>query len=345
VVETPVADPGRARRFAYRGVTGGVILICIGTVLLLNTLGVLGWGVWFSLLKLWPLLLISIGVRRIFVNTRLHALSLLGPLMIAAATVWVVSAYEESPSFAAMPMESSETLELACPPASQSGPVRLDVDFAAGDLRVVAENKPRAEATPGAAVPAARTGLGGTVHYLGREPRPTCFGSGSLRVRPESWSHGFHIIGPFSWDENRWDARLASDLPVDVDLRLAAATADVDLSAFTLHHLEINAAASHVVLTLGTPTDRVPVKIRGAVDVLRLVLPAGVCFTVRRDRSLSSLDVDDDVLRNDGSRRLASRACVGTEDDGPRYDVDYDLPLSSVSIESEGRTALLSPAL
>ena len=39
------------------GLVGPAILVALGVVFLLNNLGYLGWGVWGTLLRLWPVLL------------------------------------------------------------------------------------------------------------------------------------------------------------------------------------------------------------------------------------------------------------------------------------------------
>src|SRR5512147_808345 len=111
----PPPDPVRSRRRAYRGISAGVALICVGVVLLLNTLGYVGWGVWFELLRLWPILLISIGLRWIFVNTPAHGLCLAGPLLIALTTFWVVSTYRGPGPFPRGDLRDAETLEFDCP--------------------------------------------------------------------------------------------------------------------------------------------------------------------------------------------------------------------------------------
>jgi len=50
-----------------RDISGGVVLILLGTIFLLNTLGYLPWSIWsgffITMLRFWPILIISIGVR------------------------------------------------------------------------------------------------------------------------------------------------------------------------------------------------------------------------------------------------------------------------------------------
>ena len=57
----------------------GLTFLLIGTILLANTLGILDWSVWLNLFKLWPLLVISLGISLIF---RGRGLAFMGPLII-----------------------------------------------------------------------------------------------------------------------------------------------------------------------------------------------------------------------------------------------------------------------
>src|SRR5262245_804704 len=92
------ADPVAPRRRFDKGVSMAVWMICVGVVLLLNTSGRLGWGVWLDLLSWWPVLLIAFGLRLIFQNTPLHPVTLLGPALIIATTVGVCWSYTGEPS-------------------------------------------------------------------------------------------------------------------------------------------------------------------------------------------------------------------------------------------------------
>ncbi|MFN2224851.1 MAG: LiaI-LiaF-like domain-containing protein, partial [Anaerolineae bacterium] len=44
-------------------ILGPVLLIAIGIILLLNTMGILEWSVWWRLIRLWPVLLIAAGLE------------------------------------------------------------------------------------------------------------------------------------------------------------------------------------------------------------------------------------------------------------------------------------------
>ena len=65
-----------------RGLLGPILLISAGILFLLNNLGVIGWDVWRSLINLWPILLIAIGLE-LLIGRR----SAIGSIIIALITV------------------------------------------------------------------------------------------------------------------------------------------------------------------------------------------------------------------------------------------------------------------
>lgn len=67
----------------------GLFLILIGVLFLLNNLNVIAWWVWADILALWPLLLIAIGIEKIFTKTRLQAIAYLAPVALAAIVLYV----------------------------------------------------------------------------------------------------------------------------------------------------------------------------------------------------------------------------------------------------------------
>ena len=75
--------PGQHRRVSL---VGPVILIGLGVVFLLNNMGVLAWSVWDVIFRLWPVLLIAVGLEII-----LSRLSPWGSLLALALTVIIIA--------------------------------------------------------------------------------------------------------------------------------------------------------------------------------------------------------------------------------------------------------------
>ena len=49
-----------------RNIFGGLLIVLLGIVFLLNNLGMIGWDIWWVFADFWPLILIALGVRLIF---------------------------------------------------------------------------------------------------------------------------------------------------------------------------------------------------------------------------------------------------------------------------------------
>jgi flagellar biosynthesis protein FlhB len=82
------------------GVVWPVFLIFTGSILLLNNLGVLPWGVWDSIWRLWPVIIVIIGLNMIFGKSGIgnFILGLVFTFIVFLVVSAVVAKY--NPSFA-----------------------------------------------------------------------------------------------------------------------------------------------------------------------------------------------------------------------------------------------------
>ena len=320
------------RRQTYRAISGGTTFICIGTILLLNTLDILEWGVWLDLLRLWPVLLISLGIRMLFIETALHPLCLVGPVLVVLATVWAADRFMTRVDAQLDQFDDVETVALECPAPSGGDPAHLDLGFEGGRLLLTS----RAAADPQAGDSPPSQGFHGEVRFSGENPSPTCDDDGDLRMGRKRRRRKFHMVLPLWEDwENYWETVLTSAAPVGVDVELERTTGEMDLRGLPLDRVALDTRASTVVVNLGPPRGVVPVRIDGAVSKLTLTVPEDTCFTVTRERRLSILKVEDSLKRTRRRRRLTADSCPDGKADGPRYEIRYDLPLSYVSVQTE----------
>ncbi len=69
----------------------GLVTVTIGLILLANTTGYLAWGVWWEIVQLWPVLLISAGLGILGRATHQGWLRVVGTLVVLAAFAYAVS--------------------------------------------------------------------------------------------------------------------------------------------------------------------------------------------------------------------------------------------------------------
>ena len=84
-----------------RSVIGPLFLVLLGTILLLNNFDLIPWSIWLQLLRLWPLILVFVGISLVisYVGSgKYHSLGqwVLGGLIVA--TIILVIAYPQSVS-------------------------------------------------------------------------------------------------------------------------------------------------------------------------------------------------------------------------------------------------------
>ena len=317
------ADPAvhpwvaQVRNATYKRIATGTWFLTAGIILLLNTLDRLPWGVWIDLLRLWPLLVISLGIRWTFVRTPLHPLALLGPLLVVGSAGYVVwsglSHQPEAIRWGAREIE--KTVSIACP--GGAGAARLDLGFDAGRLSLVSGRGDGAK------------GIAGSLRYAGDEPPRACSGK-RLRLGRESRLPHVRFLSPLRLGAKRWEARLAAPEPLAVNARVTAAAADLDLTGFALRDVALDAAGSDVALRLGAPAGRVRVDLTGAFSSIKVFVPEGTCWSLTRRRKLSFVRIDGE--RN-AARSITSPAC-GAARDGARYDIDVDLPIANVRVDT-----------
>lgn len=89
-----------SRRKHQHGVLGGVILLLIGVVFLLNNFGILPWQVWNVIWRFWPLILVVWGFEVIFGRALLGRIVVSFISLLLAAFVLVYAVSVVNPFFA-----------------------------------------------------------------------------------------------------------------------------------------------------------------------------------------------------------------------------------------------------
>jgi hypothetical protein len=122
---------------------------------------------------------------------------------------------------------------------------------------------------------------------------------------------------------------LISDIPVwEMKLELNATANEIDLSAFKVKELEIESNASAVNLKLGNLYEDVEVTINSNASSVSIKLPEDMRCIINRDNKLSSMKVHGFKKQNDGSYLSAK----GIEAVGTVY-LSVDASVSAVDIK------------
>ena len=74
----------------------GLILIALGVLIIMCNTGRLDWDYWLELATWWPVLLIAIGIEKIFQNSRMKFISFLSPIILVGTMGIVAMNYTGS---------------------------------------------------------------------------------------------------------------------------------------------------------------------------------------------------------------------------------------------------------
>ncbi|HEV8536389.1 MAG TPA: DUF5668 domain-containing protein [Candidatus Limnocylindria bacterium] len=265
-----------------RGVFWPVLLIAIGLVFLLQNFGVISGVSWLALARLWPLLLILIGLDIAFAPR--------WPLPTLATEVLVIAA----------------GLALVAYAPGVGGFIFFSHD---GGTGVTDASVPRGSATAlslrinGGAANSYRVTGGATAiveaHSANADLRVRTSGTSRVQVTidqvgPENIAV-FRTVPPAEIE-----VRIASDVPTSFDMNAAAGEFDVDLSDVRVTDARVNTGASAMRLVLPKPTGEVALRINGGASNIVVTVPDAVEAKLTTTGGLLSLRSDNPRLGTGG---------------------------------------------
>ncbi len=269
-----------------------LIFIGAGVILLLANLGYLPWQSWAMLWRLWPLLLVALGIdlligRRSMRGAVLSALLIL--LLIAGAAVVVLFAQNIPPIVQA---SSSADLRTESVHYSLAGAERasVSIDWASGTntLGALSDSDNLIE---------------GDITHRGRLIFDTATRGGRADVRLGSHFPGFWFA-PFDFEKSgseRWSVKLNPKVPLDLTLDSGSGRCDFDLSGLQLNSLNLDSGSG--AITLGLPSGR---SFEASVDSgsgsIAITLPKDAGAHVELNLGSGSFQPDERFRRTDRSR-------------------------------------------
>lgn len=267
-----------------RGLIGPILLIAIGIVLLLNTLNVLPWGIWGTLWRFWPVLLILIGLEILF--GRSSWVGSLIVLIVAVIAIVAIVLLSLTPTLLTTRTGERQTISQ---PLGDIRQAEVTIDFSVGSARLyrLADSPNLMEATidnaPGRRVETTWEVSGDT---------------GRLRIHEARTDFSFFpFLGPQV--DSRWEIGLSDRLPLALKLSTGVGQSTLDLSGLRLTRLELDTGVGQTLLTL--PAEgHFDVDIRGGVGNTVITVPRGLAVRVRASQGLGNVSVTvPDVLHQD----------------------------------------------
>ncbi|MRS12627.1 MAG: hypothetical protein EG823_06105 [Actinobacteria bacterium] len=305
--------------WTIKSLAEGLTVVAFGLVFLGQMTGYLDWKVWLNILKLWPLLLVSVGLEIIGKGVKSEWVRAIGSIVIIAGL-----------AYGSLVMTDTGGWPLTFVPAVES----KQFEFSEARDRSVDEGVARIDGGVGSLTVEAGDELATSE---GRSPFEPVFeveqGSRSADVRI---GLGDGTWGPMTTDA-ALDVTLSRDVTWDLEIHAGVTDYEVDLSEVPLGHLDFDAGVSDGTLVLG-PSDAaggdgpVEADVKAGVSSLRIRVPEGDDVRVSVRAGLGSVDVRGDWR---GSRDGDERVYESEEfdDSGEYWDVRVEAGVGSVTIE------------
>jgi hypothetical protein len=259
-----------------------VLFIGLGVALLLFNMDRLDGWYFADLLRLWPVLLVAIGIEIVSRQSRVPALGYLSPVLIAGAFVYAGYAGQSGwrgdwHVFSWGPDDTSlRTTEQTFETDSPVEEARFYIDIYNGRMRIGS----------GAA------GLGeGTFRLAGKVRTSISESDGRAVVRVRQSGTSRHEGADF-------DVRLAEGLPLTLDLKAEDAQIDLDAAALALQLLYLEIATGGADITFGRGSDSVWASFSPGAARLQLRLPHEAGLRLEGLRPSEDTDYGDFELKS-----------------------------------------------
>ena len=296
-----------------RALLPAIILLILGIVLLLNTTDVVGWGIWLSLFRFWPLILVAVGLN-IILGRRFPVVSALLVTLILCAGLGVAYVFDRNTEPGYFSRTSNHSWALG-----DTERLDMEIDFGAGSLAIdsgvstdAAHNGASAQ-NGGGYYGYSPIGTDGkvAVSLFPRGPRELRFTHGG------GWDIDIDLWGLFQrLGDVNWEVGVSPDVVVGLDIEAGAADIELDLSELTLETLDMDIGAADVNVVLPAHA--------GHTDVS---IDAGAAM-ITTDTAVTSIDVDTARFpMNDGVYRSSDYETALN-----RVEINIDAGVSSVSI-------------
>jgi hypothetical protein len=264
----------------------GLLLISFGVLLILSNADVIGGDFWWELLVWWPILLIAIGIEKIFLKTRLEFISYLAPFLIVATMVYV--AIETGPDYDRDGIFSRYRWSEEIDPSVHSIKARVDHDRA--DIRVGHTGTYLATARIDRFIrkPDIDFSKSDGVAEINISPRIGCGGNIVIFGKHRRW--------------NDWLVSFSDETALDLSCYGDRSDVDLNLQSIPLEKLLVENDDGEIYLKVGTLKPRLEINITGEDARLRLRVPEQAGLKVSGDeysnylKNIGLIETDGDYF-------------------------------------------------
>jgi len=256
---------------------GPILLVGLGVLLLLSNLGVISGSIWNILLRMWPVVLIIVGIDLLVGRRSVWGsiLMIVVILAVLAGGYWIAQV--------AVPSAGPASTESVTVPRTQATQVEIGLHGSAGlmDIHAGQASGPLLQAS----VPLLQ----------GEDLRRDVQADGPT-ARIDLRTEGVVIFPNISARDQGWDVAIAPEAPLRLRLDLGAGEIRVAGAELSLDDLKVNLGVGKTQVELG-PSVRT-VEVSSGIGETTVVLPAGVAARVRVSVAIGDSDVPAGYVRD-----------------------------------------------
>jgi len=296
-------------------VVEGLTSISVGVILISNSTGALPWNVWWSVLSLWPVLLVSAGLDLIGKGLRSTWVRVLSSVVVLVALwygAFVLPATSASWTWWRTGSASAEPFEFSEPSDSDitsgdayiEGPVGTLSVTEGNDLVSVTGQSTFGEPT----LKVSTSGSKAEVDLRAHQDGPVFFGTGG---------------------NPRIDVELDRDVTWDLLIETGVSDMTARLDDLEVSGLRVKTGVSNMEIELGdNPDGDVPITLEAGISQVTIRIPQGTEVRIERDSGISSTNVDGDLIKVDDGWETQ-----GYDDADDRYTVKVSAGISDFQVE------------
>jgi hypothetical protein len=282
-----------------------IVLIGAGVILLLRNLGILQAFNFSALLRLWPLILVVIGLDMIFGHKSPWVGGLIGLITVAAAIAFLYYA----PSMGINPSAEVKTEVVSTPlENTQRVEYNLDTSFAPVTISALSSSTDLVNATIIHHGQLEFDVIGDTVKTVNL----------SETITNDSWfSLDLGLSG------QKWDIGLAPSVPTSINFNGSSGSINMDLTGIKVDSLRVYFGSGSSHITLPVSTTPYGVEIESGSGSMNLAIPVSTDVTLQLDTGSGSVNVPVPVgsglmveVLDDGSGSVNLPAMTLTQGDG-----------------------------
>lgn len=256
------------------GLVGAIFILALGVVFLLSNLGMLALNIWEVILRLWPLLLVAIGLD-ILVGRRSRVGALIGMVILLAAlfgALW----------FMGVGVPSGQTLqgEQISQPFVDAAGASIDLEKGAGSINLASTSESGSLVT-------------GTVETRDNNELTQDFSiQGDQAIYKLEENDGPNVFIPGRDNNFEWELGLAREIPIDLEVSMGAGELTLDLNDLLINSLDVSLGVGQTTVTL-PETSSFSGSVDSAIGQIVIIVPRGVGLRVQAGTGISSVQVPD----------------------------------------------------